>query len=195
MLATFSGLNPKGPNLSLEKENETFCAVFTFSVNRALEIRKFHVAVVQRWLKNVQKSVIHVYSCWFTDINLFLFLPVSLSSPSLMPKLPFLVIPKFCYHGNVTSHFSSLYPCNWYSGFCFEHRFLNKRMPAHKIPVRREKTRLTSPGVRAAGTSKDWRDSGRAPFTSPRLRRRRKEALFTGWKKQRDDFKTRSPQG
>ena len=49
MLAKLSRLNPKGPYLSLEKENETFCVVFTYSVKPAREIRKFHVAVVQRW--------------------------------------------------------------------------------------------------------------------------------------------------
>ena len=52
MLANFSGLNPKGPYLSLEKEKENSCAVFTYSIKRAREIRKFHVAVavVQRRL-------------------------------------------------------------------------------------------------------------------------------------------------
>ena len=49
MLAKFSGLNPKGPYLSLKKE--TFFVVFTCSLKRAREIRKFHVAVVQRRLK------------------------------------------------------------------------------------------------------------------------------------------------
>ena len=70
----------------------------------------FHVAVVQRWPKNVQKSVMHVQSCCFTNINLLLFLPFSLllPSPSLLPKLPFVVIQKFCFHGNVTSPFTSL---------------------------------------------------------------------------------------
>ena len=63
MLARFSALDPKGPYLSLEKDKETFCVVFTYSVKRAHEIRTFHVAVVQRWLKNVQKSVMHVQSC------------------------------------------------------------------------------------------------------------------------------------
>ena len=29
MLAKFSGLNPKGPYLSLEKEKENFCVVLT----------------------------------------------------------------------------------------------------------------------------------------------------------------------
>ena len=53
----FFGLNPKGPYLSLEKEKEPFCTVFTYSVKRVSEIRKFHVAVVQRLLKNVQRKL------------------------------------------------------------------------------------------------------------------------------------------
>ena len=56
MLVKFSGFNPKGPYLSLEKEKKTFCVVFTYSIERAREIRKFHVAVVQRRLRNVQKK-------------------------------------------------------------------------------------------------------------------------------------------
>ena len=56
MLAKFSGFNPKGQYLSLEKEKETFCVAFTYSVKRAREIRKFHVAFVQRRLQNVQKN-------------------------------------------------------------------------------------------------------------------------------------------
>ena len=44
-LRNFLRLNPKGsPYLSLEKEKENFCVVFTYSINRAREIRKFHVA-------------------------------------------------------------------------------------------------------------------------------------------------------
>ena len=57
MLAKFSGLNPKGPYLSLEKEKENFCVVLTYSINQAREIRKLHVAVVQQRLRNVQKRV------------------------------------------------------------------------------------------------------------------------------------------
>ena len=53
MLTKFSGLNPKGPYLSLEKEKETFCVVLTYSIKRAHEIRKFHVAVLQQRLRNV----------------------------------------------------------------------------------------------------------------------------------------------
>ena len=48
MLAKFSGLNPKGPYLSLEKEKETFCVVLAYSIKQAREIRKFPVAVVQQ---------------------------------------------------------------------------------------------------------------------------------------------------
>ena len=33
-----------------------FCVVFTYSIKRASEIRKFHVAVVQRRLGNVKKK-------------------------------------------------------------------------------------------------------------------------------------------
>ena len=108
ILAKLSGINPKGPYLSLKKEKENSCAVFTNSIKRAREIRKFHVVVVQRRQRNVQKSMMHVQSCCFAHINLLFFLPFSLPLPSLLLKLPIVVIQKCCYHGNVTSHFSSL---------------------------------------------------------------------------------------
>ena len=73
MLAKFSGLNPKGPYTSLEKEKENFCVVLTYTINRAREIRKFHVAVVQERLRNVQKSVMHVQSCFFANLKLLCF--------------------------------------------------------------------------------------------------------------------------
>ena len=56
------GLNTKGPYLSLEEEKENSGVVFTYSIKRAHEIRTFHVVVVQRKLRNVQKSVMHVQS-------------------------------------------------------------------------------------------------------------------------------------
>ena len=37
------------------------------------EIRHFHVVVVQRRLRNVQKSVMHVQGCCFANIKLLLF--------------------------------------------------------------------------------------------------------------------------
>ena len=48
-MAKCSGLNPKGPYLSIqkEKEKENLCVVLTYSMKRASENRKFHVAVVQ----------------------------------------------------------------------------------------------------------------------------------------------------
>ena len=46
--------------------------MFTDYIKQAREIRKFHVAVVQRRLRNVEKSVIHEQSCCFAKINLLL---------------------------------------------------------------------------------------------------------------------------
>ena len=76
MLATFSGLNPKGPYVSLEKEKQKFCVVLTYSIKRAREIRKFHVVVAQQRLRNVQKSVMHVQRCIFCQSKLILGLHV-----------------------------------------------------------------------------------------------------------------------
>ena len=42
------------------------------AIKQAREIRKFHVAVEQWRLRNVQKSVLHVQSCCFDKINLLL---------------------------------------------------------------------------------------------------------------------------
>ena len=56
MLAKFSGLNPKRPYVSLEKEKQNLCVVLSYSIKRAWEIKKFHVAVVQQRLRNVQKA-------------------------------------------------------------------------------------------------------------------------------------------
>ena len=49
-------------HLSLQKEIDNFFVVFTSSIKRAREIRKFNVTVVQRRQRNVQNSVIHVQS-------------------------------------------------------------------------------------------------------------------------------------
>ena len=56
MLAKFSGLNPKGPYVSLEKEKKNFCVVLAYSMKWAREIRKFHVAVAQQRLRNYKKA-------------------------------------------------------------------------------------------------------------------------------------------
>ena len=109
MLVTFSGLNPKGPCLSLEKGKETSCVVFNYSVKWAREMRKFHVAVVQRWLTNVHEGAMHVQSVVVLLIWSYCFFCRSrcrrrhccLSSLLLYSK-------KFCYHGNMMSHFPCL---------------------------------------------------------------------------------------
>ena len=51
--------------------------MFTYSIKQACEIRKFHVAGVQRRQRNVQNSVMHVQICCFVNKNLLLFLPFS----------------------------------------------------------------------------------------------------------------------
>ena len=38
MLAKFSGLNPNGPYVSLEKEKETFCVVLAYSIKRRVKL-------------------------------------------------------------------------------------------------------------------------------------------------------------
>ena len=56
MLAKFYGLNPKGPYLSFEKEKENFCVLPTYSIKRANEIRKFHVAARATTAKKCKKT-------------------------------------------------------------------------------------------------------------------------------------------
>ena len=46
----------------------------------------------------------------FCKYKFLAFLPFSLLLPSALIKLPSVVIQKFYYHGNVTSHFLSLLP-------------------------------------------------------------------------------------
>ena len=69
MLEQFSGVESEKTILNLEKEKENFCVLFNYSIKRAREVRKFHVTVVQRRLRNVQKSVMDVQN------NLKVFFP------------------------------------------------------------------------------------------------------------------------
>ena len=59
----FLELNSKGLHQSSGKEKESCCLLFPSSTKR--EIRHFHVVVVQRRLRNAQKSVMYVHSCCF----------------------------------------------------------------------------------------------------------------------------------
>ena len=81
----FLELNSKGLYQSSVKEKESRCLVFTSSTRRA--IRQFHIVVVQRRQKNVQKCVMHVQSCCFANVNILFFVPFLLSSSALF-KLP-----------------------------------------------------------------------------------------------------------
>ena len=86
IMAKFSGIESLRTVFKFRKRKlkENFCVLFTNSIKRACEIRKFHVAVAQRELRNVQKSMTHVQSCCFANIhvNLLLFCPSSLPTLS-----------------------------------------------------------------------------------------------------------------
>ena len=56
MLAKFSGVEFERTSLSLEKEQENFCVLFTYFLKRRRETSKFHEAVVQRRRRNVKKK-------------------------------------------------------------------------------------------------------------------------------------------
>ena len=55
----------------LIKRKKIMSLMFTFFTKR--EIRHFHVVVVQWRLRNVQKSVMHVQNCCFSNLSLLLF--------------------------------------------------------------------------------------------------------------------------
>ena len=62
MLVNFFEVDFKGLNQRSGKEKESSCLVFPSSPKR--EIGHFHLVVVQRRQRNVQKSVMHVQSCF-----------------------------------------------------------------------------------------------------------------------------------
>ena len=93
MVAKLSGVQ-SGTTVSMKKKKK-ICSPTPFLPQN-----------VQRRLTNVQKSVLHVQSCCFANVNLLVFSFVL--SPTSLLKLLLVVIQKCCHHGNVTSHFSSL---------------------------------------------------------------------------------------
>ena len=64
-------LNSKGLYQISGKEKENCCFVFPSSTKR--EIRHFHVVIEQRGQRNVQKSVMHVQSCYLINLNLLVY--------------------------------------------------------------------------------------------------------------------------
>ena len=77
MLAKFSGVE--------SERTVSKCVLCSPTPKRAQEIWTFHVAVVQRRQRNVQKRMMLVQSCCFANINLLLF-PFSLPSLSSLLK-------------------------------------------------------------------------------------------------------------
>ena len=75
MLTIFLELNSKGLYQRSRKEKRKLLSCFPVldKTWNKITCRHFHVIVVQRCLRNVQKSLMHVESCCFADINLLLF--------------------------------------------------------------------------------------------------------------------------
>ena len=71
-------LNSNGLYQSSGKEKQDCCFVLPSSTKR--EIRRFHIVVVQRRQRNViQKSVMHVQSCYFAKLFTYWFIAVLLA--------------------------------------------------------------------------------------------------------------------
>ena len=101
----FLGLNPKGSYLSLEKEKENFvlCSSTPWSGRVSCHSR----ATMAKKCTKKRDARAKLLFCSSKPIALS---PFSLPSPSsLLPIVANVAIQKFCYHGNVMSHFSSLY--------------------------------------------------------------------------------------
>jgi len=75
----FLELNSKGLYQGSGKEKESCCLVLPSSTKR--EIRHFYPVAVQRWQRNVQKSVMQEQSCCFANIKLLFFCRSSFRRP------------------------------------------------------------------------------------------------------------------
>ena len=73
ILSVLCNLANVGELSQVESGKDNFSVVFTYSIKFAYGIRKFHVALVQRRQRNVQKSAMHVQSCCFVNKNLLIF--------------------------------------------------------------------------------------------------------------------------
>ena len=80
-------LNSKGLYQSSGKEKESCCLVFPSSTKR--EISHFHVLVVQQRHRNVHKSVMHVHSCCFANLNLYCVISVLVDVAVVVAYAPF----------------------------------------------------------------------------------------------------------
>ena len=73
ILAKLSGLESERAVSDFRKRQRKFLCCVHQPHKQAREIRNFQVADLQRRLRNVQKSMMHVQSCCFADINRLLF--------------------------------------------------------------------------------------------------------------------------
>ena len=73
MLVKFPGVESERTVSKFRKSKSKFlCRDYLFK-KQVREIRKFHVTVVQLQLRNVQKHMMQVQSCYFDSVNLLLF--------------------------------------------------------------------------------------------------------------------------
>ena len=108
MLTKFSGVESKRTvsKFRKRKSREIFWDVFTYSLSGRVKLESF-----MSWSWNDGYEIYKKAWCSCKVvllICLITFLPFSLLSPSSFLKLPIVLIQKFCYHGNMTSLFSSL---------------------------------------------------------------------------------------
>ena len=75
MLANLSGVESESTISKFRKrKRKSLCCVhLSYYLTGTREIGKFHVAIVQRRLRYVQKRVMHVQSCCFANVSLLLF--------------------------------------------------------------------------------------------------------------------------
>ena len=92
-------LNSKALYQSSRKKKESCCFAFPYSTKR--EIRHFHVVVVQRRQRNVQKSV---QSCYFANLNLLVY-----SGPSRCRRRR-LCLSSLLIKVDTTVYFAATYP-------------------------------------------------------------------------------------
>ena len=108
MMAKFSGVKSERTVSKFRKRKRNFscCARLLRKAgawNLAVSCRSRATTAKKRTKKHDART--QLLLCWYKPIA---YLLLSLPSLASLLKLPIVVIQKFCYHGNVTSDFSSL---------------------------------------------------------------------------------------
>ena len=106
MLATFSRDESERTVSKVRKrKRKFFCCVHPVHKAGARNVSCYRRAMTATKCTKKRDARAKLLPCQSKPV---VFLPFLFSSPSLLLKLPLIVIQKFCYHSNVTSHFSSL---------------------------------------------------------------------------------------